>query len=151
MGTFKISQLEAALSAIIAELDAEPYQQGRTAACWTESTVAMSPANVAHSLGHLCYTVTVDSAPVSMSNGAPPSVKLQSDVVVRFCYKLRPTMQIADSRLASDAANDVCSGLSALSQYYSMRITNAFEPELSSDGEWMLVTVSFIATHTIPI
>lgn len=150
-GEYTIAQLEAALSSLVSEIEAAPYQQGRAPASFTESTVAMSPATVAHALGHLCYTVTVESAPVSASRSAPPSCKLSSDVAVRFTYHLRPTAQIADSRLASDAALAIAKALTALSQYYSVQIVNVFEPELSTDGEWMLVTVSFLVTHTIAI
>tara|TARA_R110002020_G_scaffold364704_3_gene576998 strand:- start:488 stop:946 length:459 start_codon:yes stop_codon:yes gene_type:complete len=150
-GEYKISQLETALAALIIELDAAAYQQGRAPAAWSESKVALSPASVAHALGHLCFAVTVESAPVSASRSAPPSCKLTSEVAVRFTYHLRPTMQIADARSAADAAGDIAAACVALSQYYSTRLVNAYEPELSSDGEWMLVTVTFLATHTIAL
>lgn len=149
-----IREIELGAVARISALDGSAFDQGATKGVWTEATIPLAVEDESHPLGHLAYNVWVESARnLGLErDGAHTFARMASDVVVFFTFHIRPTQQIEDARLASDAALQVISTLMALPQNLSVfQLVNAFRPALAPDGEWMLVRLDFIALHDLPL
>lgn len=150
-----VRQLEEGVSAVIAALDASDYDQGTVEAKWTESQIpAVADAGV-QPLAHLCYVAHVASS-VNTGNDRDETseyCRLRSSLVVAFGYHLRPGVdQIADSRLATDAAHDVVRAVMGnWTTQANVNLANAGEYSIAASGEYAMVVISFDVLHDLSI
>ncbi|MEO0602308.1 MAG: hypothetical protein AAF211_12775 [Myxococcota bacterium] len=137
-------EVEQAFVARIAALDASAYQQHVTTENWHESLVPLSVA-LDRGEGHLAFTVAIQSAG---NTGLHRDAEVAGEIYVvaraaiTFGYRLRAGSQVADARLATDAAHDVTRMLMApwpASPCPDVAFVEGLQPSLTPDGEWLLV------------
>lgn len=138
--------IEEALVARIAALDATPYAQGGTAQ-WRESQVPLSVIQDPSSLAHLAFNVWIQNAASGLSRqGELDEVYVTARLVAAFSFRLRPGNQVADARIATDAAVDLTQAVlapSAAGPSAVVSFVDGLQPALSIDGEWLLVTQTY--------
>lgn len=155
---FTIRELEEELAERLELLDASPFDQNRDGtrpARWREATVPLSVLEDAGPLEHLLFNVWVERSQNSEErrDQAGQFVKLESSVVVAFLYNLRPSDQLKDARLASDAAHAIARALMSrdLARLVDVRLVDAWRPLLSESGTKLLGAVRFLVAHEIRI
>ena len=153
--SYTIAELETTLAARIAALDGSAYSQGSRIGTWREAKTPLSVTDSAQAIGHLTFNVFVESGRNSGGDRDRPfdgSIKLVSDLVVLVAYHIRPGAQVADMRLASDAALQAARAILANPQNeFQTQPVNIWRPAVTSDGEWMLVRLDFRAIHEVSL
>lgn len=156
-----LTLLEETIAARITALPVDLYQQGNASAraeAWHEAAVPVDPTFEPESLAHLSFEVLTRSSPVAQ--GQPGSqhryraqglLRCSSQIDVVFAYRVRPTEQRADYRLAQHAALDIVKAVNALDDTEPgdliVRPTERFAPAWDPDGPWLLVRVGFQIDH----
>ncbi len=147
-----IREIEELVVARILDLNTSPkivagdFDQGATRGLWKEASIPLSVVDDSHPLGHLLFNVFAESGRNTgrQRDAADGFTKITADMVVLFTYHLRPTEQIADQRLAADAALLIVRSIMALPQVYQhFDLVNAWRPALTPDGEWLLIRLDF--------
>lgn len=153
-------QVEEALAARIAALDASAHDQAPMVATWTASEVPLAVLGGPSSLRHLMFSVWLDSAPNSgqlyshIDRAGLSDVELRATVRVVYTYQLRPAQQQADMRSAWDAALDVARALMGVwteSEPVTIDLVNLGRPALTRDGEYLLMTQEYTAQFCTPM
>ncbi len=145
------------LAEVITALDGTPFDQsnGRAVPQFRESSVPLSVIEDAAPLEHLLFNVFVDDSPNTDEQRDAPGgfAKVESMVTVAFVYNLRPTDQLTDARLASDAGLAVTRALMGrdLSTIMIVRLVNAWRPLVSPSGTKLLGAVEFSVAHELPL
>ena len=154
-----LSLLEATIAVRITALDTTLYQHGAaTVERWHEAAVPVDPTFEPDSLAHLSFEVLTRGSPVAQ--GAPTSqhryraqglIRCSSVIDVMFAYRVRPTEQRADYRLAQSAAMDILKAVNALDDTEPgdliVRPVERFAPFWDTEGPWLLVRVGFQIDH----
>lgn len=156
-GTLTVAQVETEAALRITALDASAYNQGTDTktitATWAEfrsfSQRGVGPASVAH----LGFSANVESSPNSGTerDGAREHARLRSRLVVAFSYRLRGDAEIADSRLARDAAHDVIVAINKPTSEWNCEIIDAGRPLFAADSSFLVVSVLFDILHEIEV
>jgi hypothetical protein len=155
--TVTFEDVEVELVRRITALDATAYTQGNRVATWHEALVPLSVLSEAQSIGHMAFNVFVESGRNSTDarDRAPDgAIKLISDIAVLFAFHIRgaPTEQIPDQRRASNAAIDLARAVLAMPQAdFQTHPVSLWRPQVSPDGEWMVVRLDFLAIHEIAL
>lgn len=156
--TVTIAELEQLLVARISALDGSAYDQGPRVGQWREASVPLSVVSEPQAIGHLTFNVFAEAARNSTQErdrGRGGFVKLITDVAILFAYHIRPAAdgtQIADQRAASDAALDLARAVLAMPQnVVQVQPVALWRPSMTTDGEWMLVRLDFLAIHDVEL
>jgi hypothetical protein len=162
------AKVEEAIVARITALDASAYTLGRLAkAKWHESDAPLSVISDTSALGHLSFGVWISTAPNSndgrgvtwVNNGIDNLVEIDARLTVAFAFQLRPTVSVADSRVATEAAHDVV--VAAMAAWtaddeatygtVTVRLVDAMQTAVSLDGDWLLITQSYITSFDLDL
>ncbi len=148
------------IAARIAALDASAYSQGAGYSDrWTESRVPSTVVESGPAVSHLEFSViAARSLNVFEDDDFVNDVaRLRTTIQVVFSYHVRTgsDSQLADERLAADAAHDIVRTLmdnwpAPPGKTAPDRIVNLVSPWaalVSNDGEWLLVTTEFDVVH----
>ena len=153
-----VDQIEEQVAARVAAIDSTPYDQraagtSATAPTFTESAAPLVPQGESRALSHLRFQVLAESAEIDTDRQTPGTdAHVISAVSVTFLYHLRPGYQRADQRTAARAAADIVRAVKAHPQSeWSALVTSAWAPVISADGEWLLVSVSFLIDYDMPV
>lgn len=144
----------------ITDLDASAYSYPRgPAASWHEAAEALTVTGDAANLSHLAFNVWTEvgrNGGIDRNATSDGYLWADLDVVVAFSFRLRPTQQVADMRLTSDAAIDVLRALLAewpadqpCVQIDVPEGDAWYTPALTEDGEWAVVVMQFSAAFDI--
>lgn len=149
-----IALLEAEVARRIAAISTtgKTYAQGADA--WRESTVPLTATRDASLYSHLCFSVSLESAPVGMSQhhaGDTVGV-LEGLLAVVFLARIRPGsgQAQADARLASDAARDVLGVVLAQHPDVDFAPRDVYRPGPIVDG-FLSVRLDFLVSFDLSI
>jgi hypothetical protein len=133
----------------------EPYEQAGMQARWSEERSAgltlQSPAEVAH----LTFQVAIEgSVSEGSTRGTSGDVEMvRSRLGVMFAYYLRPASQVADRRVALDAANDLVRAINALDKHdFMTELVEAARVAITdTDRPMLVVRLMFDVLHEIEV
>lgn len=106
------------------------------------------------SVAHLRFWVGVANANAMPNRQRSPGQVVNTDLVVKFAYRLRPKDQVTDYDLSMDKAETVIQTLTtrAAPLYTNTEITFVrFFHDLTSSGEYVIISLEFQAIHTITL
>ncbi len=154
--TFKDVEEEASrLIDSLNDINVSRHSQGGRAARWHETDVPFTVLEGPSSLTHLLYEVWIQDAPNSeLSRGAEvggdeEQVTISARMKVQIAYKLRPKLQKADARMATEAARDVVRVLMQPWDYdtngcVDLLLINAMSVQLTIDGGYVVIAQDYI-------
>jgi len=153
----RVDQIEEAVAARVAAVDASPFDQ-RTpgsalgAPAFTESEIALT-SDAEGAVSHLRFLIMAQDARVIDDRQLPGTdSKTLSTLAVVFLYHLRPTAQVADQRLAARAASAIVRAVKAMPQAdWRATVRDAWQPTISPNGEWLLVSIAFEILYEQPV
>ncbi len=165
--SLRVDQIEEAIAARIATVDATPFDQKiagapTAAAAFHEAANPLVPQGTSRGLSHLQFWVLADGAPVVADRQRPgDDAKTVSAVLASFLYRIRPgadsstppiPYQRSDQRLAARAASAIVRAVKKFPQdEWEASVINSWLPTVSADGEWLLVGVSFSVLYAQPV
>jgi hypothetical protein len=144
----------------ILDLDASAYRYPRAPPPrWNESNVALTVTENASEFAHLAFNVWTERGLNSGDESGDLTdgyLWVDARLVVAFIFRLRPKSQVEDARLTSDAAIDVLRALLAewpadqpCIQVQVPPGGTWYQPALTRDGEWAVVTMQFLASFEL--
>jgi hypothetical protein len=151
----RLDEITERIATAITALDASDYEQDASVTpAWTESRVPLDPMFDPESTSHLGFSVLVRGAPVTAQRRGTTNevIRCGSRVDVMFSYRLRPTEQVGDQRLAMRAALDLCRTVNAEALWQSdeeviVTVRERFLPRMQLDEQYLLVQTGFEITH----
>lgn len=144
------------IATAVVALDATDWQQADDVAeAWNESPVPLaSPLYSPESTAHLAFTVMVPSSPNANGLRDTPGdlMRCASRIDVVFAYRLRGDLQVDDSRASMRAALQLVRCVNNESTWLSedevlVHVLDRYRPTFTFDGQYLVVTTSFVVTH----
>lgn len=151
--TLSVAQVEEEVARRITALDATDYNQGGVSAAWTQGERFGLREDGTSGLAHLLFHVFVESSPNDYSDEGQSyrCARLRSRLTVAFTYRLQVSAQIADSRLARDAAADVVRAINADWPEADAILVDAGQTVITEDGAHLGVLITFDILHEIEV
>lgn len=164
MGAATFASVDELLTDRIEALTATAYDQG-VAAQWRRSDTPFSVVGDSAPRGHLLFDLWIDRAPNSnlhrddAAGGVDDEAWLAARVRLQFTYQLRVMSTRADQLAAAGAAVDVIRALVApltsaeIDSHGAVLVdlVDGFAQQLSTDGEWLLVTQDYLARFALAL
>lgn len=121
---------------------------------FTESRNPLGTIRTPQSVAHKRFWVGVDSSKGRPDDRQTGRVLMETGILVKFSYRLRPKDQITDLDSALDSGEDVIQLLTTRSAPLHSDLQIRFislQSELAPSGEFVIETIEFNVIHTISL